>query len=295
MHVLVQTICPLYNHGREYVYVMYTTRIAHLMDDQKDIQKIDVLARFIDDQTIRTNPFGANRAAERLYRRVERIIAGVYLLTSHIPPGETLRERVRGSVLDLADAALDLKEEMRAPESVGIHRFNRAARHVVTLVRAMTAGGFISFQNADAVISALDELGTFIVASQRTSFSDDRTFSKDDFIGHMGPLEEPSTMSFIKDIKDIRNLKDTRVIKDTVQTSRQTISTNASRTAVIIQILRGGSEFGIKDICARVPEYSEKTVQRELAALVQDGKVKKIGLKRWSKYSLVSDANVTSS
>jgi DNA-binding HxlR family transcriptional regulator len=35
-----------------------------------------------------------------------------------------------------------------------------------------------------------------------------------------------------------------------------------------------------------LPEFSEKMIQRELAALVQEGVVMKQGEKRWSRYSL---------
>jgi hypothetical protein len=42
----------------------------------------------------------------------------------------------------------------------------------------------------------------------------------------------------------------------------------------------------IKDITHAFPDVSEKTIQRELADLVASGVLKKIGEKRWSKYTL---------
>jgi hypothetical protein len=58
------------------------------------------------------------------------------------------------------------------------------------------------------------------------------------------------------------------------------------RSQTILDILRTGGSLGIKDIAANLPEYGEKTIQRELVTLVSQGKVKKLGLKRWSRYSI---------
>ena len=52
-------------------------------------------------------------------------------------------------------------------------------------------------------------------------------------------------------------------------------------------ILRAGTDFNIRDIAANLPEYSEKTIQREIATLVERGLVRRTGLKRWSRYSIV--------
>ena len=68
------------------------------MDDTKDTQKTSALSVFLDGQT-RTNPFGLNRAAERAYRRAERI-ASPTTHESHTGYGEYTGEiRVRHGLL----------------------------------------------------------------------------------------------------------------------------------------------------------------------------------------------------
>lgn len=59
-----------------------------------------------------------------------------------------------------------------------------------------------------------------------------------------------------------------------------------SRQSIIINLLKRKKEVMIKDITPLVNGCSEKTVQRELLAMVQAGVLKKVGEKRWSKYSL---------
>jgi len=60
----------------------------------------------------------------------------------------------------------------------------------------------------------------------------------------------------------------------------------AVRRESIKQILRDRGELTIKDIATSINGCSEKTVQRELNALIEDNIVKRIGERRWSKYSL---------
>ncbi|MEK7179089.1 MAG: hypothetical protein AAB727_02430 [Patescibacteria group bacterium] len=59
------------------------------------------------------------------------------------------------------------------------------------------------------------------------------------------------------------------------------------RHEAIVGLLRTKGHADIKDIAGAMPQCGEKTVQRELATLVSRGIIKKIGEKRWSKYTLV--------
>ena len=47
-----------------------------------------------------------------------------------------------------------------------------------------------------------------------------------------------------------------------------------------------GVDVSIKDIAARIKGCSEKTIQRELNALLYDNVIERIGEKRWSRYVL---------
>ncbi|MCK5096306.1 MAG: DeoR family transcriptional regulator [Candidatus Pacebacteria bacterium] len=58
------------------------------------------------------------------------------------------------------------------------------------------------------------------------------------------------------------------------------------RCKVMLDMLKDKSDLTIKDITAKITDCSEKTIQRELVALVQKGVIKKTGERRWSRYSL---------
>jgi hypothetical protein len=52
----------------------------------------------------------------------------------------------------------------------------------------------------------------------------------------------------------------------------------------VLAALSTTRELGIKDISIRIKGCSEKTIQRELNQLTEQGKIKRVGEKRWSRY-----------
>jgi hypothetical protein len=67
--------------------------------------------------------------------------------------------------------------------------------------------------------------------------------------------------------------------------NRRLVNKDARRLE-IISFLKGKSWTSIKDISDAISDCSTKTIQRELADLVQKGVLKKKGDRRWSRYLL---------
>lgn len=59
---------------------------------------------------------------------------------------------------------------------------------------------------------------------------------------------------------------------------------HSDRAERILAFLRQAKSASIKDIAATIKGCSEKTIQRELALLIQEGLVKRVGERRWSQY-----------
>ena len=70
-------------------------------------------------------------------------------------------------------------------------------------------------------------------------------------------------------------------IKDTTKDEAQ-----KDRRETILSVLRSKGQANIKDISLLIRSVSEKTIQRELTALIEEGVVRKEGERRWSTYSL---------
>ncbi len=255
------------------------------MDDIKDIQQ-NVFSRLLDP-SVQTNPFGSNRSAERAYRRAERIVAGVVLLTNHMDAQDDLRRSARRVALSLLTHTLALKDEMRSSSSPKVLALQAAIRHLISLLKMMGFAGSISVQNAEIISQALEELNIFLSASARSTLTETLAFSKDDLTDVREEYK-----GHIKDIKDRQVVRDKKVIKDIAERltnhSDYTQRVLSLRSQEIVSVLKNGGELNMPDIVAHLPEYGGKTLQRELAVLVERGIVKRNGLKRWSKYSLLN-------
>jgi hypothetical protein len=278
------------------------------MDSKKDIQKTENISHFVDKQTLKTHPFGENKMGERAYRRAERLVAAIHLLTNHIDPQEPIRRVVRESSTSILAEILGLRDEMRTVGSPKTHSIETSVRHLISLVRILAVSGFVSFENADVLTDALDELGAFIETSRRSVLSENIRLSRDDLLDVRDNIKDIKDLNFLKDrsnIKDnIQNLTNVLYKKDSLNTNElnepqiRPASTNDKlnrRMEGILEVLRGGGNLSIKQIGINLPEYSEKMIQRELAELIASGHVRKLGSLRWSTYILVTSEPVSTS
>jgi hypothetical protein len=59
------------------------------------------------------------------------------------------------------------------------------------------------------------------------------------------------------------------------------------RKGALLEFVKGHNYVSIKDMLPNINGCSEKTIQRELIELIKEGKIKKTGERRWSRYSIV--------
>lgn len=256
------------------------------MDSIKDTRGVQEVSKLLDNQQLKTNPFGQNVSGEQAYRRAERIATALHLLTNHIPDDEPARSHARGLSREMLSIILSLRDGFRASGGVKIRSAHACIRELISLIKILAISGFISFQNAETMNEALDELGHFLAAAQRTMLAENVSLSTGDFAVQRDPhirvgtqkYKKTNTQETIKDTKDTSKTSSTGVemgIKDT-----QT----AARSLVILNILKTGPALGIKDIAAYFPEVSEKTVLRVLNDMIVTRSIRAIGEKRWRKY-----------
>ena len=73
-------------------------------------------------------------------------------------------------------------------------------------------------------------------------------------------------------------------LKDIKDTHKMSNRTQSERVSLILTFIQKNKQASIKDIAAVVKGCSEKTIQRELGALIEQGLVRKVGERRWSVY-----------
>ncbi|MBU0750063.1 hypothetical protein KKH15_00930 [Patescibacteria group bacterium] len=241
---------------------------------------------FVLEKGIFSSIFDKDIKRVYIYKKSERLAKAIHLITPAFRSSPALRDRldrvavglVDAGTLPLANAKKELSRELLALSSVlGIAR----------------AGGLLSEMNADLISREahlllqevalyeeprmmLEETSTLaelakessarISSAARSSHegSDKNVHSKGE--GKTAPYKGHSD-------------KGQNVIKD--------IATKAPRTQAILDMLRGNASLSIRDIAAGVRDVSEKTLQRELQKMIDEGVVNKSGERRWTVYSLV--------
>ena len=266
------------------------TASGNRTDNPKDISSKSDIVSFLDNQNIRTNPFGQNISGEHFYRRSERISAAIHLLTAHVFPEEPVRNAIRTESMQLLDFALLLRGVLRVSSSELLKKTQGSIRKIISLAEILSVAGYVSVNNSQSLIEAADELGNLLVTSQRSSLSEEITLTREDLVPRIR-VEEPKHRGRppVTSIHSETAVQPTPAVKERVESDilkAPKVADVGVRAERIMDIMRSGSFFGIKDIVSNLPEYSEKMIQRELSALVSLNKVKKMGAKRWSRYAV---------
>lgn len=84
-----------------------------------------------------------------------------------------------------------------------------------------------------------------------------------------------------KPVKDIKDNKKTHAPRPAAATSE---SSKTNRRDIILQLVKDRKEITVKDAAREIQDFSEKTLQRELVSLVDEGVLERVGSRRWSKY-----------
>ena len=105
-----------------------------------NIPKTDIIL-FLDNQSIRTNPFGQNISGDQFYRRAERISAAIHLLTAHIPANEPVRVIIRTQSMQLLDLAISLRGTLRASSSEPLKKTQGCIRRLISLSEILSVSG----------------------------------------------------------------------------------------------------------------------------------------------------------
>lgn len=193
-------------------------------------------------------------------KKLEKIASALYLITSFFDDKEPLKWRLRSLSISL------VSEDIRDKSMV--------AKEMHSLFSVAKNAGLVSEMNHDILSKELSKLENEGERSLNTLYFGDRR----------------------EDEKALPQLHELKVIKDKIVDRASSIPVlrefgvvsvkKNSRQSIIIGILKRKKEIMIKDVSPLITGCSEKTIQRELSAMVAAGILRKVGEKRWSRYTL---------
>lgn len=214
-----------------------------------------------------------NENQEFVVRKSERLASALYVITGFLSPEEPIRTRLRACALDLIHCSTD-KDKLNGP---GADFFSAKCVEISSIIETAQAGGLISSMNAKLICDEYASLATFVGERQESIVT--KTSSIRDTIGDEQPsrgsslIGQTSRTSKRTENHTLRKTKSGTTGPDSKSERKQDVLKLMSETPI-----------SIKDVSIAMPEYSEKTIQRELLSLVRDGLLIKEGERRWSTY-----------
>ncbi len=254
---------------------------------------IDYFMHQANYQTSRTTNA---KSPKRLFaeKKLDKIVRAIYLVTDIISEQESLKWSLRKLSLKIRSAiyANFNSEEIMPQLSDLLYQIDLAQMtKVISTMNAEVLKKEVSFIKDILVESStVSEESTFIgesffmIEAENPNTAHASISSHPVIISNQVSIPTPSvSQSFIKPPvqKITHNQKQVRpqvaLIPDAQKSKRRT---------TILTLIKQKGELTIKDITNVINDCSEKTIQRELMSLVDDRVLKRVGERRWSKYSL---------
>ncbi len=230
---------------------------------------------FVLEKNIFSNIFEKDIKRVYIYKKAERLAKAIHLISPAFTDSPSLRDRIDSIAVGLVDAAI-------LPPLPARDALSRELLALSSVLGIARTGNLLSSMNAALIAREAHQLLTEIAAYEEPRLFLDDAPSLADIARRAGKSSpEAPSRAAARRAPDSRkgHIKDNSSVKDIHVKDRQ---------GAVVEILKskeGGAS--IKDISSLIRDVSEKTIQRELQALIDQGVVRKEGERRWSTYYIV--------
>jgi DNA-binding transcriptional ArsR family regulator len=233
-------------------------------------------ADFVLDKNIFSNIFEKDIRRVYIYKKAERLAKAIHLVAPAFRNSPALRDRLDKVAVGLVDAAI-------LPPSEARDQLSRELLALSSVLSIARSGGLLSNMNAELIAREAHQL-----LQEVATYEEPRLFLE----------EAPSLAALSKDMTRERGGEERQLSAPRSAEPRKVerqpqgqpqghvSDKSGGRRDAIISILRSKGSVYIKDISTVIRDVSEKTIQRELQTLVEEGKVSRKGERRWTTYSL---------
>ncbi|MFZ2621443.1 MAG: hypothetical protein WAX85_02710 [Minisyncoccia bacterium] len=226
--------------------------------------------------------FGNNVNFVFVYKKTEKLASAVYMVTNLLSDNEPIKWGLRKKVSDLLSFTVSYKDLTESEQSSFIYNIKSRVLEIVSFLDVSSNGGLISHMNYSILKQEFLNLVDVFVSTS-SSFNERSHSTLPEGFFEITPPDLQGVKSGVSHAKNMLSYID---IRDNITISHRDELRKSNRQNIIIGLLKKKKELTIKDIALVIKDCSEKTVQRELIALILSGIVKRVGERRWSKYSL---------
>ncbi len=244
------------------------------MSDTKKDNK-DLSMKGIDENNFRV-VFSSSFKNEHhtfVVQKTEKLASALYMVTAFVPGDDPLRSRLRTCGIELITAAAD-PEKARA---VRYHEgFSSRCLEIGSMLSLAERAGLVSPMNAKVLCDEYADLASFVKRHRDKVFGGDAVEVENSFVPSSTPValragspRATSGEAHPREVSDKRTNNYKR---------------HVTRRDMILSLLDKKDKITVKDASQAIEGCSEKTIQRELLALVEEGVLLKEGERRWSTY-----------
>ncbi len=191
--------------------------------------------------------------------RTAKLTSAMYLVTNLLSDNEPLKWRLRQLAINMF--------------SDGQHSsILFTVEKILPLLDIASMSALISKMNGDILRREYESLRSNLLQIEKKELDTIKDNLQMSLSSGNGTAVDPSTYEEAPVSKPERHQPET--------------GSDKSRRIKIVEILRSSNLLSVGEIAKLFPECSSKTIQRELAALIGEGSVKRQGDRRWSKYSV---------
>jgi hypothetical protein len=219
-----------------------------------------------------------------VYKKTEKLASAVYMITNLFVDNEPMKWTLRKKVSELVSFVVNYKDVKDTLMSDFVYTTKTKVLEVVSMLEISMRAGLISSMNFSILKSEFSSL-VDVLNSEISKPKDSNHelisssfFEVKDYQNKAVSSSDFSSSGFRVspvNVKDNQSL----VTKDEFKRS--------NRQNIILGLIKKKKELTIKDIAQVIKDCSEKTIQRELISFIKAGVLKRVGERRWSKYSLV--------
>lgn len=261
----------------------------------------------IKDPSPMPTMYEAESSDSKSYRKTNKLVTALYMVTDIMDVSEPLRNQLR-------TLGVDILSDIYLPSKQGI---NKKADQILSLLDIAFALNMISEMNSNILKKEFlklkestngsnpDWLENFLKSGDEDSHSKNSEDFKIASMTKISNIEENllrhnrqgNRIGVQKGSTLLKALNGIQMSVNTANESNKNKPFNfdilkKQRREIIIKIIKDKPDgISIKDISISFhslgQECGEKTLQRELVSMAQDGVLKKTGEKRWSRYTLI--------
>lgn len=247
-------------------------------DANKQIVKPDSkggMDSFVLEKGIFSSVFEKDIRRVYLYKKTERLAKALHLIRPAFKDAQALRARLERVSVEMVDASV-------LPPLEAKDALSRELLALSSLLSIARTGGYLSPMNAELIAREAHLLLSEVSAYEEPKLSFEETpslaaLARSSAAAPRAPRQAARSEAPAEEgeapVREVKGHSDE--IKD-----------KGGRKDAILSVLKSKGPSYIKDISTIIRDVSEKTIQRELQALVLEGRVRKSGERRWTTYAL---------